>query len=66
MNDNFTEMNGYEIVMSVYDAPELIQYRAFRKYFDILPVLSSLAKNIRTMDKLCEGLGKCNLMKFEH
>ena len=57
-------MNGYEIDISEYDAPELIQYRACRKYFDILPVLSCLSHNIKVMDKLCRGLTKSHVTKF--
>ena len=64
MNDNFTEMNGYEIVFSGYEPPEVIQYRACRKYFDILPLLSSLSNNIKVMDELCQGLAKTHIVKF--
>ena len=64
MNDNFIEMNGYEIVISEYEAPEIIQYRACRKYFYILPQLSSLSNNIKVMDELCQGLKKSHNTKF--
>ena len=58
MYEKFNEMDGYELVINEYEAPEMIQYRASRKYFEILPILSSLEKKINVMDDICEGLTK--------